>query len=120
MRSLLTALILCIFLAACTYHSEESLYSNSPCNTTNVTYSTTVAGIINANGCLNCHGPVNPTGGFSLNDYAGVKAKVTDGRLYGAVNHSPGFSPMPQGSIRMNQCQIDQLKSWIDHGAPNN
>ena len=64
------------------------------CVTTNVTYSGTVSGIINTN-CLSCHGGVNPSGGFSLHTYNGLKAKVDDGRLFGAINHSPGFVSMP-------------------------
>jgi mono/diheme cytochrome c family protein len=120
MRNRMLAVTLCLLFVGCRYQSEEALYPNNNCNTTDVSYSTTIAGIVNANGCLSCHGPVSPVGGFSLDNYAGVKAKVLDGRLFGAVNHSSGFSAMPQGGVRISQCEINQIKSWIDHGAPNN
>ena len=92
---------------------------NPDCVTTNVTYSTTISGIINTN-CLSCHGSGNPSGGFSLNTYAGVKAKVDDGRLFGAVIHLPGCVPMPDGGPKLSQCDINKIKAWIDAGAPNN
>ena len=107
------------FLACCRYDVEKN---NTPCDTSNVTYSSTITGIISSYGCLaaNCHGGTNPPAGFRLDSYDNVKAKVTDGRLFGAVNHSPGFQPMPENAGKMNQCDIDKIKAWIDAGAPNN
>jgi hypothetical protein len=55
-----------------------------------------------------------------LEGYSNVKAKVTDGRLFGAINHSPGYAPMPDGQPKMDQCDINKVKTWIDAGAPNN
>ena len=105
-------------LAGCRY----DVASNIACDTSNVTYSSTITGIINSYGCLqsSCHGGTNPGSGFKLDSYDGVKAKVTDGRLFGAINHSPGFIAMPQNAGKMSQCEIDKVKAWIDAGAPNN
>ena len=87
---------------------------------TNITYSQTIQSIIGNYACLTCHSGTNPVGGFSLEGYANVKAKVDDGRLFGAINHSSGFAPMPQGMNKMNQCDLNRVKAWIDAGAPNN
>ena len=108
---------LCVLLG-CRYDVEP----NVACDTSNVTYSSTITGIINTYGCLqsSCHGGTNPGSGFKLDSYAGVKAKVTDGRLFGAINHSPGFVSMPQNAGKMSPCDIDKVKAWIDAGAPNN
>jgi hypothetical protein len=106
-------------VSGCYYDKEDELYGTT-CNTANVTYSTTITGIINAYNCLSCHGGTAPSAGFSLEGYNNVKAKVTDGRLLGAINHSTGFAAMPQNAPKMSQCDINKVKAWVDAGALNN
>jgi hypothetical protein len=62
----------------------------------------------------------SPAGGFSLATYNGVKAKVTDGRLYGAVAHQAGFSSIHKGGSKLSDCNISKFKAWIDQGDLNN
>ena len=115
----LTAFTCSFSLAGCYYDSVEELYGTN-CDTSNVTYSTTIKGLLNTYTCLTCHIGSNPSGGFALDTYTGVKTKVNDGTFWGAINHLPGFSPMPQGYIKMSDCDIKKVKTWIDAGAPNN
>ena len=114
---IVTVVIFCVLLG-CRYDVEPNL----ACDTSNVTYSSTITGIINSYGCLqsSCHGGSSPGSGFKLDSYAGVKAKVTDGRLFGAITHASGFVPMPQNGGKMSQCDINKVKAWIDAGAPDN
>ncbi|MFN2440044.1 MAG: hypothetical protein ABR503_12650, partial [Chitinophagaceae bacterium] len=63
---------------------------------------------------------VTQSGNISLGDYTSVKTQVNNGKLFGAINHAPGFSPMPQGANKMSQCDINKVKAWVDAGAPNN
>jgi hypothetical protein len=107
-----------VSFSGCYYDVEEELYGF--CDTTNVTFSGTVNNLLTSYGCLGCHSGSAPSGGFVLSSHAAVKAKVTDGRLVGAINHHPGFSPMPQGGAKMNQCDIDKIEAWVTAGAPNN
>ena len=118
LRKLFPFLICILTLVSC---KKDNLGQevNPDCVTTNVSFSSTISGIINTN-CLSCHGYGNPSGGFSLTTYSGVKAKVDDGRLLGAVSHSPGYSPMPDGAPKLSQCDIAKIKSWIEAGALNN
>src|SRR5690348_9757239 len=104
----LSALLIC----SCYYDRESELYGNGNCDTTNTTYSSTIAGMISRYGCLNCHSGVSASGGFSLEGYTNVKAKVIDGKLQGAVNHTPGFSAMPQGAPKMNECDLAKMNKW--------
>ncbi len=122
MKMKLSILLLLISFmgTGCYYDVEEELYPVTNCDTVNVTYSGTVSSIITTYNCTSCHVGNNPSGGFRLDSYTGVKAKVTDNRLWGAINHLPGFAPMPQGQNKMNQCDINKIKAWIDAGAPNN
>lgn len=115
---LITAFTGTTIFAGCRY----DVVPNGSCDTSNVTYSSTITGIIQSYGCLasGCHGGSNPGAGFKLDTYEAVKAKVTDGRLFGAINHTSGFVAMPQNSGKMSQCDINKVKAWIDAGTPNN
>jgi cytochrome c551/c552 len=105
-------------LSGCYYDVEEELYGF--CDSTNVTYSTTINNIVNSYGCVGCHSGAGASGGVVLNTYTGIKSKVTDGRLMGSINHVAGFSPMPQGGAKMSQCDINKIQAWVAAGAPNN
>lgn len=89
------------------------------CNTDNITFSATVKPVID-NSCRGCHSGAAPSGGISLTDYNGIKAIATNGKLYGAMSHQPGYVAMPFGGARLSQCTIDKIKAWIDAGSPNN
>ena len=108
-----------LILSGCYYNKEDLLYGSN-CDTTNVTYSLTITGLLNNYGCLGCHVGGNPSGGINLETHANVKTVVDNGRLFGAITHSSGFKPMPDGAAKMNPCDINKIKAWIDAGAPNN
>lgn len=97
----------------------KNLVCASLCNENNFSYSSTIK-IIIGNKCQGCHSGSNPQGGIDLSTYHGVKAKVADGRLWGAINHLPGFSPMPKNGTKLSDCEITQFRKWINAGAPEN
>lgn len=112
-----------LLLAGCYYHIEEELYPNTntgACDPVPVTFSSTINSILINNGCMGCHGGAFPAGNVSLAGHAQVKRKVDDGALWGAINHLPGFSPMPQGGHKMNSCDIGRIRAWINAGSPDN
>lgn len=92
---------------------------NAVCDTTNVTYLTTIKPII-SNKCQGCHSSSSAGGGYDFSTYAGIKARVDDGRLWGSVNYVPGYSAMPKNGIKLSTCELAKIKKWIDAGAPNN
>ena len=113
--------ILAIAFGSCASDAEEELYPpNGSCNTANVTYAGTVNNLLGSYGCLGCHSNPSPQGNINLQGHTNVKAVASSGRLYGAISHAPGFHPMPQGASKMNACDINKIKAWIDAGAPNN
>ncbi len=95
------------------------------CDTTNVTYSGTIAPLMN-NYCTGCHGNAANTTGINLTNYLdsgsdlGVKSVAENGKLWGSVNQDAGFSAMPLGGNRLQDCKIDELRIWLDNGYPNN
>ena len=114
-------LIIITVLGGCYYDVEEELYPPpANCDTTTVTYSSTVAGLLQSNGCISCHSGSAPSGNISLEGYNNVKNIAASGRLYGAISHAAGFSPMPQGGNKLSACNIEKIKAWIDAGTPNN
>lgn len=92
------------------------------CETDNVRYSVDIVDMMNAN-CHACHGAANYQNfgaGINLSTYSSLKVYVDNGRFLGAVDHQDGFSAMPQGRSKMDDCTIDKIKSWINEGAQNN
>lgn len=45
---------------------------------------------------------------------------MLNGKLYGSIAHTTGFAAMPQSGNKLSDCQIAQVKKWIDAGAPQN
>jgi mono/diheme cytochrome c family protein len=111
--------ILLNLLSGCYYDKAEQLYPNTACDTAAVKYSTSVLPVLSSN-CINCHGGAAPSAGIGLDSYAGVKTQVDNGRLWGAVAHNPGYSPMPKNSNKLNTCNLEKIRIWIAAGAPNN
>lgn len=104
-------------LNSCYYDNVEDLYPIPPaCDTLNITYSGTVAPIME-NNCNSCHGSTDPSGGIITDTYAGVKVSVDDGSFWGAINHESGYSPMPQGGNKLSDCDLKKIGIWIDSGA---
>ena len=116
---LLTLSLLILLLAGCYYDNEEELY-NCAADPATTKYSTTIAPILTSYSCTGCHSGASPSGGYNLTIYSGVKTVAENGKLWGAINHLPGFSPMPQGGGKMSGCDIKKIKTWIDAGAANN
>ena len=122
MKFLMLAFLSALIIPGCYYDIEEELYPPTGTCTIPATVSLSqhVNPILQNNNCLFCHNTSSPSGNVNLSTYTGIKAKANDGRLFGAINHLPGFSPMPQGGNKLTTCQINTIKSWIDAGAPNN
>lgn len=99
--------------------APNSKCSSGGCDSTRFTFAATVQPILTTN-CRGCHNSTSAPSGVNLEAYAGVKAAVDNGRLLGAINHQPGFSPMPKNGSKLNSCQILQISKWISAGAQNN
>lgn len=97
----------------------ENLVCQNICgDTVNITYTISVKPIID-NKCVGCHSGTSPQGGINLAGFNAIKTQVDNGKLWGSVNHSSGFSPMPVGGT-LSTCELTQIHKWITMGAPNN
>lgn len=89
------------------------------CDTTDFKFSTAIKPMMQTK-CVGCHNSASLGGGVDLSTYTGVKASAQSGKLYGSVNWTAGISAMPKGGVKMPDCEIRQIKKWIDAGTPNN
>ncbi|HLF63444.1 MAG TPA: c-type cytochrome domain-containing protein [Saprospiraceae bacterium] len=89
------------------------------CNTENVSFAQMVNPIITTN-CRGCHSGQNPSGGVFLGDYTGIRTEALSGRLYGVIARLQGYIPMPKNRGPLQDCEITQIKAWIDAGALEN
>jgi mono/diheme cytochrome c family protein len=97
----------------------QNLSCQNMCDSTNFSYSGAIK-ILVSNKCQGCHSGTTASGGIDLSNYNGLKAKVIDGRLWGTINHQAGFSPMPKNGTKLSDCEITQIRKWIEAGSPNN
>ena len=115
---LITGLI--IYLSGCYYDKEAELYPfTNNCDTTNVTFSGSVAPVMASN-CNGCHSGASASAGVKTDNYNDLLVIVNNGKLWGTVNHDPGFKPMPQNAQILPVCDRSKIKIWITAGAPNN
>jgi hypothetical protein len=109
--------------------AKKTVNCSSSCDSTLASYSfaTHIRPILQ-NNCTGCHSGSAPSGSIDLSTHAGVSTVALNGRLYGAISHSPGYSPMPKvpdpldpSKIKkLPACEIAQIRKWAAAGAPNN
>ncbi|MDQ3142246.1 MAG: hypothetical protein M3Q56_08365 [Bacteroidota bacterium] len=107
-------------ITSCYYDNEESLYPPNPSvKIENVSYSKDVVPILQAN-CYVCHASSVRLGTIDVEGYDDVKILADNGRLLGAISHSPNFKPMPQGNAKLPSILIKKIEIWILEGTKNN
>jgi len=121
-KHILIISIFAISLSACYYDKADKLYPadpNAKCDTVNMKYTLHVAPILKTN-CLDkgCHTTAKPDAGFILDNYAGTKASVNNNKLVGSLKALSGFSAMPKGYPKLDDCDITKIEAWIKRGMP--
>lgn len=110
-----------MLLAGCTFDNEEALFKDVVCPeiVEPVSYLTFVKPLLDRR-CLSCHNSNLPSGNVNIQTYDLLKPHIENGSFLGAIHHTPGFSPMPQGSAKLSDCDIEKIESWINNGFPQN
>lgn len=126
----LASAVLAIVLFSCSKSNESDVSQNpgnnpgggtgGSCDTTNMKFVANVKPILQSS-CYACHSNANfSISGVKLENYADLKTHVDDSSLIGTITHAAGFPPMPQGGGKLSDCNINKIRSWINHGAQNN
>lgn len=110
------------FIVSCYYDNEEALYPqlNTTCDTTNITFSGTIAPSLSDN-CYSCHSNATAAANGNnvpLEDYADVVAKNV--AIAGSMKHTGSYVPMPKNGGTVSNCMINQFDLWVGKGMPNN
>jgi hypothetical protein len=106
-------------LAACVWESVEDIAPQSflECDTSRVTFSRDIQPIL-ARRCFGCHqGFGDPT--YEFTDFTAFQAMALNNKLLPAINQTSS-RPMPKGQIKIPQCEIAKITSWVNAGAKNN
>jgi mono/diheme cytochrome c family protein len=106
-------------IAAWISQGAQNLSCDDACDTSNVTWTTSVKPIIQQK-CQGCHQGASPSGGVRLETYNEVRIRALDGSLRGTVEHQSGWKPMPDGAPRLPDCDLAKIRIWVSAGAPNN
>lgn len=124
-KFIIAAIFVCsvviLYCSGCYYDNEQYLYqfTSINCDSSNVTYSQTIAPILQTN-CNSCHSASSASGGVITSGYTNVIILVNNGKLRGTVNQLSGFSFMPKGGNKLSGCDLAKINKWIHLGAPNN
>ncbi len=108
-----------LMITSCYFDNEEDLYPFGDCNTADVTYAFDIQPLLEQE-CYQCHDDNTNFGQVNLSSYETARQFALNGRLFGAVNHDSGFSPMPKNAAKLANCDIQKIAVWINDGAPNN
>lgn len=120
MERWIISLAFVVALAGCYYDVEEVLYpEEGVCFSGTVSYSNDIEPIISGK-CYACHSVGSTISTIILEEHENIKKYAEDGSLYGAVSHSVGYSPMPQGGAMLPDCDLEKINEWVQNGAPNN
>ena len=98
--------------------AKNTVNCNCFCDTSKFTFAAIIQPMLATN-CVGCHKPSSLGGNIDLSTYATVKTQVNNGKLVGSITHAIGYKAMPQGG-KLRDCEITQIKNWIDAGAINN
>ncbi len=118
-KKLIFLFIILFFLSFCTYNSENELYPNEICDTSDISYINDIKPIFEQN-CYSCHSNSYYSGNLSLENFVHIQREVDDGDLLRNIKHEPGSIPMPKGAGKLSDCNINKIEAWVNRGIPNN
>jgi len=121
MIKIFVSIALFLLATGCYWEDIETVFpKDESCDTLDVSFALDVVPILE-NNCFTCHSNANApnfASGLRLEDYEDVS--IATAQIVGAINHSNGFMPMPQGQEKLDSCQIGTIEAWINQGSLNN
>jgi Cytochrome C oxidase, cbb3-type, subunit III len=99
--------------------AQNTVDCSSKCDSNEYKFAANIKPLLQ-NYCTGCHSGANPPLGVNLTTYAGVHDIAVNGLLYGEVAHLPGYDPMPKGTGKLSDCELAQIRKWVEAGSLNN
>lgn len=115
-----TAALLLGLAAGCSYSYGDPAPACDIANET-ITYAGVISPIFDAH-CRECHGSSVAAVKGGGNDFGSYQtlSRYPEGNLLGCIKQLPGFDPMPQGRVKLSDCDISRIEAWIKAGKLNN
>lgn len=98
---------------------EDNKGWSTTCDSTSAFFSNDILPILK-NYCIGCHNKNFLQGNVNLENYEEILPYAKDGSLLGSIQHDAEFSIMPPFGNKLSECQIGQIKKWIEEGAQKN
>lgn len=113
-----------IISVSCYYDNQEDLYptlSSSSCTESQISFTSQVLPLMNTS-CnqSGCHNGNDRAAQIVLDNHTDLLVSANDGTLLGSIRYTAGFSPMPDGAAKLDDCSIQLVATWITEGALNN
>jgi hypothetical protein len=110
-------------LSSCYYDKKEILYpADNSCDTSGNTFSQKVKPILDKK-CASCHGAgvyQSLGGAINLDGYTNASNYSSpNGSLLKTITGDPSVPLMPP-SGKLTDCEISQIRKWVNEGAVNN
>ncbi len=114
-------MMICGGLSSCVYNSEEELMGmvEMPCEADSITYENHIAPILESR-CTSCHSASFSQAGVALDSYESTLEEVSDYAENSLLYQVVATGDMPRNGPPLSDCEVQQIKSWIDAGAPRN
>lgn len=105
-------------MVGCKYDKLALAESVTTCDTTGMTYTSSIEPIIKSN-CYSCHaGTASGSFGINLDSYASLKLEAQSGELLNRLTSTDASVMMPKGGPKLSDCDINKINAWIQAGAP--
>lgn len=110
-----------LLLSSCLYNNLEEMYPvEEVCvtDTVNVTYTKDIQPLLSENCGTNnsCHQASGNLSDVPLVTYDDVNNVVITGQLLSSVVHDGNTAEMPKDLPKLQDCQINKIKAWINQG----
>lgn len=105
-------------LPACKKDNPEP---SAQCKTENMSFANDVMPIMNSScNTTNWHDNITAAANIRLDTFPGVRDN-TD-KIIQAINHDAGAKamPLPSGTEKLSDCNIDKITAWVTQGKKNN
>ena len=123
MKKIVSAIGLGLIISGCYNDKADELYpttSVAVCDTSDITFTKDILPIMQQKCAVAaCHDGTR-SGGYEMSGYTGLKLSVDDCKLLGALRWETGYSQMPKGMSKLDECSINKIARWVHQGALNN
>jgi len=92
----------------------EPVQINNECDTTNVSYSKTVAPLLSQ--CIPCHNKSTNYSGVVLDGYDNIKTNALNGKLLTSIGKGSSMNSF----LSNGDCDYFKIQAWIRNSTPNN